>query len=279
MLKLKVSRIVIAVMVIIGLLGLAGCGAGAPANSPTAPANSSTSGAATPTPNQPKVIQVGSDLEGAPMEMVSKDNKPEGFDIDMMAAICKENNWEPKWESASFDGLIPSLQAGKYDAIMSSITITEERAKSVLFSDPYFMATQYIITKKDSTVKTEGDLKRPGLRVGVQNTTTGQIVCEKMGLNPKKYETMPDVFNALINGEVDAVVFDSVFALYFIQQNPGLPLTYVTGDFPKEYYGIAMQSGNKEMADKINAAIKKVKEDGTYNQIYKKWFGVDAPKF
>ncbi len=267
MLKQKVPRIVVSILVIAGLLILAACSSTPSTNSSTPPANT------------PKVIKMGSDLEGAPMEMYSKDGKPEGFDIDLFAAICKENNWTPQWESASFDGLIPSLQAGKYDAIMSSLTITEERAKSVKFSDPYFLATQYIITKKDSKVKTEADLKLPGLRIGVQNTTTGQIVCENMGLKPKKYETMPDAFNALINGEVDAVVYDSVFALYFIQQNPNVPLTFVTGNFPKEYYGIAMPLGNTEMAEKVNAAIKKLKADGTYNQIYKKYFGVDYTPF
>jgi len=138
------------------------------------------------------------------------------------------------------------------------------------------MATQYIATKKDSKIKTVEDLK--GKKVGVQNSTTGQMVVEKLGMTPNKYDTVPDAITDLINGGLDAVVADSPVVLYFIKQNPNADVQYIKGNFPKEYYGIALKLGNQELDDKVNASLKKLRENGKYNEIYKKWFNEEAPK-
>lgn len=230
----------------------------------------------TPPAQSQKILKVGTDPTFAPFEFKDEKDQLTGFDADLMNAIGADMGYTVKVDSSSFDGLIPSLQAGRYDAIIAAMTITDARAKNVLFSDKYLMATQYIATKKDSKIKTVEDLK--GKRVGVQNSTTGQTVLEKLGMVPKKYDTVPDALTDLMNGGLDAVVADSPVVLYFIKQNPESNVQYIKGDFPKEYYGIAFKLGNQALDDKVNASLKKLKENGKYNKIYKKWFNEDAPK-
>lgn len=264
----KGSRLAIVFLLILSLVALAGCGS----NSANAPAGSSNSGAAAE-----KVLKVGSDIAYAPFEFMDEKQKPQGFDIELMTAIGEDLGYKVKFETSSFDGLPLSLGNGKYDAVISAMTITEDRAKSVLFSDKYFQTVQYIATKKGSNIKTIADLK--GKKVGAQLNTTGQYAAEEKGITPKKYDTTPDALNDLVNGGVDAVIADAPVVLYFIKQNPNANIESVKADVPPEFYGIAFKLGNTELADKVNATLKKFIQDGTYNKIYKKWFNEDAPKF
>lgn len=249
------------------LLGLTGCGA------QKAPAGNAAAGGGA----SEKVLKIGSAIEYAPFEFMDTNQKPTGFDIDLMTEIGKDMGYTVKFESAAFDGLIAALGNGKFDVIASAMTINEERAKSVLFSDKNFESTQYIAVKKGSNIKSEADLK--GKRIAVQQATTGQDVVEGLGITPKKFETVGDAINDMINGGVDAVVADAPVILYFNKQNPDKNIEAVSGNFPKEYFGVAFKKDNKELADKYNATLKKFKENGKYNDIYKKWFNVDAPKF
>jgi len=254
----KGFRIALVTLLVVSMFALAGCG-------------SSTA------TDDKKVLKVGSDIAYAPFEFMDTDGKAVGFDIELMTAIGADMGYTVEFETAPFDGLLMALDAGNYDAVISSMTITEERAKSVTFSDPYFLATQLIGVKEGSDIKGSADLK--GHKVGVQLSTTGQFAMENMGVDTIKYDTTPDALNDLMNGGVDAVVADSPVVLWFIKQNPDAKVQSVQGDFEKEYYGIAMKKGNTELADKVNASLKKLKDNGTYNDIYKKWFTVDAPSF
>lgn len=266
----KGLSLILVVALIIGIFALAGCGS---------TATTTTTNTGTPSSSQApaeKILKVGSDIAYAPFEFMDQNQKPVGFDIDLMNAIAADMGYTAKFETSPFDGLNLSLGAGKYDAVISAMTITEERSKSVLFSNKYFLATQYIAVKKGSSIKTVADLK--GKRVGVQNATTGQEAVEKLGLNPKKYDTTPDALTDLVNGGLDAVVADSPVVLYFIKENPKANIEALQGDFPKEYYGIAMKLDNKDLASKINASLQKLISNGKYNEIFKKWFSADAPK-
>ena len=157
------------------------------------------------------------------------------------------------------------------------MTITEKRAQSIQFSDKYFRAIQYIAMKKGSSFKTLEDLK--GKKVGVQLSTTGQEVVEQKGIEPRKFDTTPDAMNDLLNGGVEAVVADGPVVLWFQAQNAAAQIESVDADSGEEFYGIAMKLGNKELADKMNASLKKLMANGKYNEIFKKWFKADAPKF
>jgi len=254
-------RAVLVGILSLSLLAIAGCGS-----------------ASTPTPAPAeKILKVGSDIAYAPFEFMDEKQKPTGFDVELINAIGADIGYTVKLETASFDGLIPALQAGKYDAVISAMTITDDRSKSVLFSDKYFSAIQYIAMKKGANYKTLADLKSK--KVGVQLSTTGQDAVEKNGITPKKYDTTPDALNDLLNGGVDAVVADGPVVLWFQAQNTTAQVDLVEADVAPEFYGIAMKQGNTELSGKINASIKKLIASGKYNDIYKKWFKKDAPKF
>lgn len=261
-------RLILAGLLSLSLLALAGCG------SSSAPAPSQSSSTSAPTD---KVLKVGSDITYAPFEFMDEKQQPTGFDIELIQALAKDMGYKAKFETASFDGLITALQAGKYDAVISAMTITDERAKSVTFSNKYFKSVQYIAMKKGANYKTLDDLK--GKKVGVQLNTTGQFDVEAKGIAPKKYDTTPDALNDLLNGGLDAVVADGPVVIWFQTQNASAQIDSVQADVDPEFYGIAMKLGDKELADKMDASLKKLMADGTYNTIYKKWFKQDAPKF
>lgn len=257
-------RLILAGLLSLSLFALAGCGSsGAPAPSQTSAAE--------------KVLKVGSDITYAPFEFMNDNQQPTGFDMELIQALGKDMGYKVSIETASFDGLIPALQAGKYDAVISAMTITDKRAQSVTFSDKYFKTVQYIAMKKGANYKTIEDLK--GKKVGVQLNTTGQFDVEAKGITPKKYDTTPDALNDLLNGGLDAVVADAPVVIWFQTQNPTAQIDSVKADVDPEYYGIAMKLGNTELATKMNASLKKLMANGTYNTIYKKWFKEDAPKF
>lgn len=261
----------VAVLVMVSLLGLAGCGG---TKTPNAPAQNGSGSANTA--SSENVLKVGSDIAYAPMEYMNTQQQPEGFDVDLMNAIGKDLGYQVKFESGTFDGLIPALNSGKFDAIISSMTITEERAKTVQFTNRYFQATQSIAVKQGSPIKSEADFK--GKKIGVQLGTTGQDAVEKMGLTPQKYETAPDALNDLINGGIDVAVIDSPVVAYFIKQNPDKKIVTIPGNFDQEYYGIAVKQDHKALADQMNASLKKLMDNGEYNKIFKKWFNSEAPR-
>lgn len=256
-------RLVMTGILTLSLLALTGCGS---ASAPTP---------ATPAPVE-KILKVGSDIAYAPFEFMDEKQQATGFDIELIQALGADMGYtKVNIETSAFDGLILALQAGKYDAVISAMTITEDRAKGVLFSDKYFLSGQYIAMKKGANFKKLEDLK--GKKIGVQLNTTGQYAVEAKGMETKKYDTTPDALNTLLTGGVDAVVADSPVVLWFQAQNPTAQIESVDADSGKEYYGIAMKLGNTELAGKMNASLKKLIDNGKYNDIFKKWFKKDAP--
>lgn len=262
----KGIRIALVLMLIVSLIAVAGCSSQTPA-----PAGDNKGG------DEPKILKVGSDIAYAPFEYYDEQHVATGFDIDLLNAIAADMGYTTEYETAAFDGLIPALQANKYDCIISAMTIREDRAESVKFSDPYFKAEQYIAFLEGKDFTKVDDLKE--VKIGVQLNTTGQFVLEDVGLNPQKYDMMPDALNTLLNGGVDAVVGDNQAILAFIEANPGTKIQYVTADTGDEFYGIAFNLDNTELADKVNASLKKLKDSGKYDEIYKTWFKGEVPKF
>lgn len=266
----KGFRVALALMIVISLVAAAGCGSSAPAST------QNQTPAPTQAPAPEKVLKVGSDITYPPFESFDAKQQATGFDIDLMKAVGEDLGYKVQFETSAFDGLIPSLQAGKYDCVISAMTITQERAKSVKFSDPYFKAVQYIAYKKGATYTKIADLK--GKKVGVQLNTTGQFAVEDKGITTKKFDTTPDALNALLIGGVDAVVADNQPVLSFIDANQASNIECVTADTADEFYGIAFKLDNTQLADQVNATLKKFKENGKYAEIYKKYFKGDVPK-
>jgi len=224
------------------------------------------------------ILRIGTDATYPPFEMVNTDTGlPEGFDIDIMKAICKINGWKPEFIITPFDGIISGLKGEKYDCIISAMTITSQRQVIVDFSDSYYLAGQVIaVPPDDSTIHTVDDLK--GKKVGVQLGTTGEKMAESLpGALVFSFDNIGAAFIDMENGRIDAILNDWPTTDEYIKLK-GTAKT-VGEILSKEYYGIAVRKGDSELLGKINAAIEHIKDSGQYDNISKKWLSaVDYQK-
>jgi ABC-type amino acid transport substrate-binding protein len=222
------------------------------------------------------VLRVGSDASYPPFESINeKTNKIEGFDMDLLDAIGQKAGFTVDAHNALFDTIFTALSYGQYDLVISASTITDERKQTVNFSDPYFKSGQVIVVRaadKDK-VKTPDDLV--GKTIGVQAGTTGAEAAKsiKNTKDVKAYPTAPEAFQALANGDVDAVINDVPVSLNIILNSPKLNLVVIGKPFTLEYYGIAVRKDCTDLQDKVNKALGEVIADGTYAKVYAKFFG------
>jgi polar amino acid transport system substrate-binding protein len=223
-----------------------------------------------------RTIVVAQDATWPPMEFVNEKKEIVGFDTDLMIAVAKEAGFKVEFKNVAWDGIFGALAAGKVDVICSSVTITEERKRSMDFSIPYFKIRQGLVVPKDSTAKTLNDMK--GKTLGAQIGTTGFFAIKKTeGVNPKSYDEIGLAMEDLYNGRIDGVVCDDPVAALYALQKPEykakLKIAAVldTGD---EHYGVAVKKGNAEVLNLINKGIKAVLEKGLDQQLKTKWLGL-----
>ncbi|HEB29729.1 MAG TPA: basic amino acid ABC transporter substrate-binding protein [Spirochaetes bacterium] len=218
-------------------------------------------------------IVVATDATWPPMEYVDSDKDIVGFDIDLMKEIAKGGGFTFEFKNTAWDGIFAGLAGGKYDAIMSSVTITEERKQQMDFSQSYINAGQILVVQKSTSgVTVLADLK--GKIVAAQIGTTGSFEIEKVsGVELKTYDEIGLAYEDLVNGRIDGVVADTPVAADFALQSESYKdkLKIVGEPFTEEFYGIAVQKGNKEVLDAINKGLDKVLGTSTYAKIEKKW--------
>lgn len=251
-----------------GLL-LAACGKKEEA--PAAPAVNTA-----PAPAPMKVYTAGTDAAYAPFESQNEKGEIVGFDIEVVQAIAAKAGFEVKFVNTPWEGIFNALTQGDRDLVVSAVTITEERKQTMDFSAPYFDAAQLIAVKADSPVSTFADLKT--LKVGVQTGTTGDEAVTKLlgktSTNIKRFESTPLALTELAAGGVDAVVADNGVVGHYVTNNPGGNFKTVSDpDFVPEQYGIAVKKGNTELLGLLNTGLAAIQADGTYDQIYAKYFG------
>lgn len=226
-----------------------------------------------------KTYIVATDASYAPFEYMEGDQVV-GFSHDILKAAGEKEGIKFNFVNTPFEGIFANVEKGDSDVALASITITDERKQKVDFSDPYFQATQMIVTaEKGSDVKSFKDLKSRS--VSVQNGTTADLILQdlqgKDSANIKRFETMPLAFKELLSGGVDATVGDNGVVQNFVANNPGVKLnTIVDPQFPKEEYGFALRKNrDDDLREKINKGLAAIKADGTYAQIEAKWFKKD----
>lgn len=259
---------------------LAACsgGNGAASSSASSAAAASAPAAALDTA---KTYIVATDASYAPMEYM-ENNQVVGFSHDVLDAAAKSQNVKLEFVNTPFEGLFANVDKGDSDIGLASITINDERKQQLDFSDPYFEATQMIVTTERTAaeIKSFADLKER--TASVQAATSGDLILQelqgKASQNIKRFETMPLAFKELESGGVDAVVGDSSVVAYYAQQNPNAKLTtLVDPTFVKEQYGFAFKKGrNDGLREAINKGLAQIKSDGTYNKIHAQWFGAEA---
>lgn len=217
-------------------------------------------------------ITVATDATWPPMEMVDENKNIVGFDIDFLTAVANEAGFEVTFKNTAWDGIFAGIAAGKYDAIISSVTITEERQKTMDFSLPYINAGQILVVTKDSKALKLADLK--GSKVGAQIGTTGSFEIKKTeGVELKAYDEIGLAFEDMAAGRISGIVCDTpVAANYALQREEYKEKFKIVGQpFTDEYYGVVVRKGNKKLLDLINKGIKAVQEKGIDKQLEKKW--------
>ncbi|WP_047390772.1 basic amino acid ABC transporter substrate-binding protein [Chitinibacter sp. ZOR0017] len=223
-----------------------------------------------------KTYQVGTDAAYAPFESQNEKKEIVGFDIEVLKAIAAKGGFQVKFINTPWEGIFASLNNGDRDIVISAVTITPERKQTMDFSEPYFEAKQLIAVNNSSKINKLADLK--GKKIGVQTGTTGDEAAQKLlgktSPNIKRFESTPLAIQELQSGGVDAVIADNGVVVNFIANNgKGKLRTIDDASFAKEYYGIAVKKGNKALLEQINKGLAAIKADGTYDKIYKQYFG------
>jgi polar amino acid transport system substrate-binding protein len=216
-------------------------------------------------------VRVATDATWPPFESVDESTKDiVGFDIDLMNAIAAEANLQVEYNNVPWDSLLAGMAQCQYDAAISAMTITPERAEQFAFSDPYFAAGQIVTVRAENTDITGQDTLS-GMTVGVQLGTTGDIQAQSIeGVNVKTYDDIGLAFQDLINGQIDAVIADNPLALGYVGQNSDTLKT--VGDvFTDESYGIAVCKDNTELVERINQGLAAVQANGTLDELSTKW--------
>ena len=263
---LKVGFVLLAVLAL--AVAVAGCGGGEKAKE--------TSGEGEKQAATDTNLVFGSDTSYAPFESYDANGKLVGFDVDLIDAINQVSGLNIEMKTYDFKGLIPALETATIDGAISAMTITDERKQKVNFTVPYYKSGLATAVKADNQdIKSFDDLD--GKRIGVQTGTTGEIEANKVpNAKVTSYDTIDGAFMDLTNGAIDAVVNDFPVTAYYIAQ--GNDQVKMVGDLKtSEYYGIAIPKQKPEVLEKVNAALKTLKENGKYAEIYKKWFSVDPP--
>jgi ABC-type amino acid transport substrate-binding protein len=221
-----------------------------------------------------ETLTVGSDIPYPPFEQ----GKPpyEGFDVELMNAVAENIGRTAQFEDTSFDTIFVDLGQGKFEAVASAATITDEREKTVDFSNPYYLAEQAILIRKGDDIDSVEKLK--GATVGAQKGTTGaEFVDESAEAGELRvFAQGPDAVNALKAGTVEAVVMDIPVAENAAESSDDIE---VSAAIPtEEEYGFAVKQGDTELLEEINEGLAEAIDDGTYAKIYEKWFKHAPPE-
>ena len=280
----KISRrsFLAAAAVSVAAVALTACGGSASSAASSSAASSSaasseaasSSAAAELTTVESGKLTMATNATFPPYEMTTDAGTIEGIDIDTAQAIADKLGLELQVDNMEFDSSLLSVQQGKADIVMAGVTVTDERKAVMDFSDSYATGIQSIIVPNGSDIASPDDLA--GKKIGTQRGTTGYIYCSDTPENGgygedhvTAYETGAVAVQALVNGQVDAVVIDNEPAKAYVAANPSLKI--LDTEFAVEDYAIALQKGNTGLLEAVNAAMDELKADGTFQTIVDKY--------
>ena len=262
------------------MMSLAACGSSASsasseavsseaASSEVASASSEAASAAELTTVTPGKLTMSTNAAFPPYESTDDNGNFVGIDIDVAAAIAEKLGLELQVDDMDFDAALLAAQNGKSDMVMAGVTVTEDRQLVMDFSDSYATGIQSIIVKEDSDIASPDDLADK--MIGTQRGTTGYIYCsDDFGdEHVTPYDNGLTAVQALVNGQVDAVVIDNAPAKEFVEANPGLKILDTA--YAEEDYAIGFAKGNTAMQNAVNAALEELKNDGTLQAIVDKY--------
>ena len=222
-------------------------------------------------------LRVGSLTVYPPFEYLdSSTGRYEGFDMDLIREVGRRCDFDIQIVSMSLDGLIPALMSGNIDAAVSALTITPERANRVDFTEPYLNAGLTVMTTKTNApaIKSLKDLE--GKTLCAEIGSSGALFMKRIpGTTIRTYNSAADAFLELNKGGCYAMLNDGPVNRYFLKQNAAKSMNLTALDFTvsEDYYGFAVQKGNKELLETFNRTLDEMRKDGTFKKIYDKWFG------
>lgn len=220
-----------------------------------------------------KVYVFASDATWPPMEYVDDNGEIIGFDMDLLAAIAESADFKYEVLNTGWDGIFAGLANGSYDAIISSVTITEERKKNMNFTIPYVNAGQILIVRNEYSGGSKLE-DFAGKKIGVQQGTTGDFAVEEIAaIDRRAYDDVGLAIEDLANGNIDAVVCDSVTAVDFAvaNENYSEKLKILGEPFTEEQYGIAVSKVNEDLLALLNTGLAQILADGTQAELVNKW--------
>lgn len=221
-------------------------------------------------------VRMGTEGAYPPFNQIDPSGKLTGFDVDIGNALCEKMKVECEWVTQDWDGIIPGLLAKKYDTIIASMSITDERKQAVDFSERYYSNSLRYIAKKGSGLDT---MKLDGKTIGAQRATiAGQYLEDNLTgkVEIKLYDTQENAYIDLEAGRLDAVLGDMLVNYEWLQSDAAKDFDFVGESFNRsDVIGIAVRKGDTDLRDKLSAAIKAIREDGTYAKINAKYFPFD----
>ncbi|MDF2681413.1 MAG: glutamine transporter substrate-bindnig protein [Brevibacillus sp.] len=276
---------------LVSLLLLAGCGGQQTASNDQANAaattnagSSSSSSPQTPSPEtkqgevlarvkQNGVLRVGFEGTYSPFNFLNDQNKFDGFDVDISNEVAKRLGVKAEFVATKWEGLIGGLNADKFDIIIAQMSITEERKKSVDFTEPYVITGGVLATRTDTNDVTKlDDIKGKAIGVGA-GTTFEEVASKVEGADVRKYKSMNDYLQDLVNKRLDVIMNDQLVLGYNIKTK-NLPVKIVSDIINEDKIGMEIKKGNSDFVEAVNQVLADIKKDGTYETLYKKWFGV-----
>jgi polar amino acid transport system substrate-binding protein len=226
--------------------------------------------------DEKETLVLGLDDTFAPMGFRDEKGNLVGFDIDLANEIAKRIGVNLEFQPIDWSMKENELNAGNIDFIWNGYTITAERKEKVAFSTPYLENSQIIVTLADSPVKTKADLSGKIVAVQAESSALDAINADSEFVNSLKevveFSTNNEAFIDLEAGRSDAMVVDEVLARYYMKQKGQEKYKVLEEDLGDEEYGVGMRKDDTELLDKVNKAFEDMRKDGTYDEIYSKWF-------
>ena len=225
-------------------------------------------------------LRVGMEPGYMPFELTNQKGEIIGFDVDIAKRMAKAMNVELELVSTAWDGIIPALLTDKFDVIMSGMTLTQERNMSINFATPYIEIGQTVIinNKIAGDVKSYKDLNDPKYTVASKLGTTGEQATKRMIPNAKyvSFETEQEGMLEVVNGKIDAFIYDMPYNAVAVSQRGGGKVTHLDKAFTFEPLAWGIRKGDPDFLNWLDNFMHQIKNDGTYDKIYQKWFQDDA---
>ncbi len=255
-----------------------------PAPAPAEPAPAPAAPAAPATPASPASLKIGTEGAYPPFNNLTADGKLVGFDIDIANALCAEMKVTCEFVTQDWDGIIPALQAGKFDAIIASMSITPERKEKVDFTHKYYNTPSAVAGPKDTAITALTKEGLAGKTIGVATSTTHYNYAEKTYTDStiKGYPSSKEFLLDLANGRLDAVEDDISVLDEWLKSPDGACCKLIGQPSPQpveifgEGAGIAVRKGETDLVNKFNAAIDAIRANGKYKEINDKYFTYDV---